>query len=30
MTDILAVLVTGQGSQLAEGFGKHEHSTPNL
>lgn len=30
MTDILEVLVTGQGGQLAEGFGKHEQSTPNL
>jgi len=30
MTGILEVLDTGQGSQLAEGFGKHEQSTPNL
>ena len=30
MIGILEVLDTGQGSQLAEGFGKHEQSTPNL
>ena len=29
-TDVLEVLDTGQGSQLAKRFGKYEQSTPNL